>query len=249
MISLKLPWTIKWIAGRTEPAASVPSLSIANADVLVKEGASSRQSKWTQFQIPRTHCGVEPKCICGYNGVPVTIAVGIQAAAKPDGITFNIPSGDRIVVSEVVVVRSAAPRTSYNTAISPVLSRTYGDSWSVGECWQVSDTPDCEFWLRRVSRQAYNGLVFGSEVTAMSDVILRRPIRDQELERFEQAVDEAVRMRLTRAEFLGPQVIEERDVLVYCLNRGGVPGKRYRYEAGWIEAFRHDLHECYFLAA
>jgi hypothetical protein len=59
----------------------------------------------------------------------------------------------------------------------------------------------------------------------------------------------ACRARLARAEFVGPQIIEETDVLVFCVNRpGGVPGKRYRYESGWLEQFVRDLQAGYFLA-
>jgi pyruvate/2-oxoglutarate dehydrogenase complex dihydrolipoamide dehydrogenase (E3) component len=83
----------------------------------------------------------------------------------------------------------------------------------------------------------------------MNDVSPRRGIHGPEHERFWEVVDEALRARVTRADFLPPQVVEEREVRVYCLNRGGVPGKRYLYESGWVEAFRHDLHDGYFLAA
>ena len=93
------------------------------------------------------------------------------------------------------------------------------------------------------------GAVFHRDGTAMCDVIPRRPVRDEELDRFWQILDEAREKRLTRADFLPPVVAEEREVLVYCVNRGGVPGKRYRYEPRWLEDFRHDLHDCYFLAA
>jgi hypothetical protein len=82
----------------------------------------------------------------------------------------------------------------------------------------------------------------------MNAVTPRRPVRDEELGRFYERVDEARRIRVTRADFLVPQVIEERDVIVRCLH-GGVPGKRYRYEAGWLQEFEHDLRDCYFLAA
>ena len=83
----------------------------------------------------------------------------------------------------------------------------------------------------------------------MNAAIPRRPIRDEELERFWQVVDEARQARITRADFQVPVVDQGRDVLVYCFNPGGAPGKRYRYEPGWIEAFRHDLRDCLFLAA
>ena len=82
----------------------------------------------------------------------------------------------------------------------------------------------------------------------MTQIIPRRPLYGEEWEHFRQTVRTALDARLTRANFLIAQVVEERDVLVYCRNPGGVPGKRYPYEPGWLNSFRQDLQELYFLA-
>lgn len=84
----------------------------------------------------------------------------------------------------------------------------------------------------------------------MAQDILRRPASESETAAVDALVQAARTMRLVRPScyFMRP-LIEGTDVLLYFVSpgRSGPPGKRYKHEPGWLEAFRSDLADCYFL--
>jgi hypothetical protein len=82
-------------------------------------GANSWKWDWTRNS---RRGGIQSQRIDVTDWVRPNIRVCVDSAFQPDRIALYIPSRRRIIISEVVVDRSARRDSSYTTTISPVPS-------------------------------------------------------------------------------------------------------------------------------